>query len=44
MKLAKISARATFYKCINGLHDFGYIKYQPSSNNFTSSEIYLNGL
>jgi hypothetical protein len=30
MELAKISTRATYYTVIRQLHDYGYIKYQPS--------------
>lgn len=41
MSAAKINARHTYNKCINNLHDFGYISYVPSSNSFSSSKIYL---
>lgn len=30
MELAKISTRATYYTVIRQLHEYGYIKYQPS--------------
>jgi len=41
MKTAKISARYTYNKCMNQLHDFGYIKYLPSSNPARKSEVYI---
>ncbi len=44
MKAAKINARHTYNKCMNNLHEFGYITYRPSSNQFTCSTIYLKGL
>lgn len=30
MELAKISGLATYHRCIRDLHDFGYLRYQPS--------------
>lgn len=42
MKMAKINARHTYNKCINGLHEYGYIKYIPSSDAFSGSRVYLN--
>ncbi|MBA4139374.1 MAG: hypothetical protein H0X70_02555 [Segetibacter sp.] len=42
MKTAKISSRHTYNKCINDLHQFGYIKYIPTSNALDSSQVYLN--
>ncbi len=44
MKAAKINARYTYNKCMNNLQEFGYIKYVPSSNPFSSSIVYLKGL
>jgi replication initiation and membrane attachment protein DnaB len=44
MKAAKINGRYTYNKCINNLQEFGYITYLPSSNQFTSSTVYLKGL
>ncbi|HSZ32222.1 MAG TPA: hypothetical protein VK772_02875 [Puia sp.] len=41
MQYAKISARATYYKSLQDLHDFGYIKYIPSHNLFLGSLVYL---
>ena len=44
MKTAKINARHTYNKCMNDLGKFGYINYMPSTNQFESSTVYLNGL
>ena len=44
MKAAKINARYTYNKCMNNLHEFGYITYLPSYNPFTLSTVYLKGL
>lgn len=42
MKAAKINARHTCNKCINCLHEYGYIKYSPSINGSVSSTVILN--
>lgn len=44
MKLAKISARYTYNKCINDLKEFGYINYSPSSNRHSLSDVSLIGI
>ena len=44
MKAAKINARQTYNKCINELQEYGYIIYEPSSNQFGTSSIYLKKL
>lgn len=44
MKAAKINARQTYNKCINELQEYGYIIYEPSSNQFETSIIYLKKL
>ena len=44
MRAAKINARYTYYKCINDLHDYGYISYLPSSNPLCKSFVSLLGL
>lgn len=44
MKMAKISARHTYNKVMNELHDYHYIIYQPSSNSFDKSIVHLNYL
>ncbi|MBP7612700.1 MAG: hypothetical protein KA753_06030 [Paludibacter sp.] len=41
MRISKISAKATYHKCIKDLHNFGYIQYFPSFNPFTGSLVYL---
>ncbi|CAN5389437.1 hypothetical protein BH11BAC5_BH11BAC5_23900 [soil metagenome] len=41
MKQAKISAVATYHKCLRDLKEAGYIKYIPSYNPVTGSLIYL---
>jgi len=41
MSLAKISARATYFKCLNDLNDFGYIRYERSFKRNKRSCIYL---
>ena len=41
MRTAKISGSATYYRCINDLNKFGYIRYKPSHNCFVGSFIYL---
>jgi hypothetical protein len=41
MKVSKISAKATYHKCMRELHNFGYIQYVPSYNPFKGSLIYL---
>lgn len=41
MKAAKINARHTYNLCMGQLHDYGYIKYKPAVNGFTSSEVFL---
>lgn len=42
MKAAKISSRHTYNKCIKGLHEYGYIIYEPSLNPSVHSRAYLN--
>ena len=41
MAVAKISGLATYHKCIKDLHEFGYIKYNPSYNPSINSQVYL---
>lgn len=42
MKAAKINARHTYNKCINELHEFGYILYEPAPNGSINSRVFLN--
>lgn len=44
MKTAKINARQTYNKCINELQEYGYIVYEPSSNQFDASLVYLKNV
>lgn len=41
MRLAKISGRTTYQKCIQELHNYGYIRYVPSFNPFLGSLVYM---
>ncbi len=41
MRISKICAKATYHKCIKDLHNFGYIRYQPSYNPFKGSLVHL---
>jgi hypothetical protein len=41
MALAKMSARATYFKCLNDLNDRGYIRYERSFKRNKRSCIYL---
>lgn len=42
MRAAKINARHTYNKCINELHEFGYILYEPAPNGSVTSRVFLN--
>ena len=44
MRAAKINARQTYNKCINELHEYGYIIYEPCSNQFEASVIHLKNV
>jgi hypothetical protein len=41
MKVSKISAKATYHKCMKELNDWQYLKYKPSYNPFKGSLVYL---
>ena len=41
MRIAKVSAAATYYKCIKELDEYGYIKYVPSFKRNRGSRIYF---
>jgi hypothetical protein len=41
MRISKISAKATYHKCIKDLHNLGYIQYMPSYNPFKGSLVFL---
>ncbi len=41
MKIAKISAQRTYHRCIRDLHDFGYVRYEPSFKRNVRSKVFL---
>jgi hypothetical protein len=41
LKLSKIGSYNTYHKCLHDLHSFGYIKYEPSHNQFIGSLVHL---
>lgn len=41
MGIAKISAAATYYKCMKDLNEYGYIRYEPSYKRNQGSKIYI---
>jgi len=41
MNVSKISSKVTYHKCIRELHQFGYLRYEPSYNPFKGSLVYL---
>jgi len=41
MRVSKISAKATYHKCMKELNDWQNLKYKPSYNPFKGSLVYL---
>jgi len=41
MKAAKIQSRSTYYGCIRGLHEYGYIKYIPSHHPVLENLVFM---
>lgn len=41
MKLAKISSVTTYHRSIRELHQYGYLRYEPSFKRSTGSLIYI---
>ena len=41
MRISKISSFTTYHRCLKALHDYGYIKYEPSFNPYKGSHVYL---
>ncbi|MFN8258051.1 MAG: hypothetical protein U0W24_20345 [Bacteroidales bacterium] len=41
LQLSKIGSFNTYHKCLHDLHSFGYIKYEPSHNQFKGSLVHL---
>lgn len=44
MRISKIFSKATYHKCVNELHQKGYIIYEPSNNPFKGSLIWVIAL
>jgi hypothetical protein len=43
MQIAKIAGGTPFYRCIKQLHEYGYIRYEPSFNPAVKSRAILVG-
>jgi hypothetical protein len=41
LQLSKIGSYNTYHKCLHDLHNYGYIKYKPSHNQFIGSLVHL---
>src|SRR6267142_2722147 len=41
MRLSKISANATYHKCMKELNNYGYLRYEPSFSPKRKSLVYL---
>jgi hypothetical protein len=41
MPIAKIGGLTPMYKCLRELHEYGYIEYWPSHNQYQKSRVYL---
>jgi hypothetical protein len=41
MRIAKVSAQATYHRSVKDLHAFGYIRYEPSFKRNSRSKVYL---
>lgn len=39
--IAKVSSANTYHKCVQELHQYGYIKYRPSFKKNCGSEVYF---
>jgi hypothetical protein len=44
MKMAKINSRSTYSVAMGDLVSFGFIKYLPSKNSLTASQVFLRKL
>lgn len=44
MRISKIFSKATYHKCVNELHQKGYINYEPSNNPFKGSLVWVVAL
>jgi hypothetical protein len=43
MRFSKIAGRSTYQKCMQDLHEYGYIRYIPSFNHYVGSIVHLTG-
>lgn len=41
MRIAKLSTKTTYHKCVKDLSNFGYIRYEPSYKRNRGSKIYF---
>lgn len=41
MSITGIGSKNTYHKCMKELHQFGYIRYQPSINKFQKSKVHM---
>ncbi|WET02422.1 hypothetical protein [Flavobacterium sp. YJ01] len=41
VQIAKISSKSTYHKCLHELHDYGYLRYEPSFKKTRGSRIYF---
>jgi len=39
--IAKISSKYTYHKCLQELHEYGYLRYEPSFKKTRGSRIYF---
>ena len=39
LSAGKVKSKATYHKCMKELHEYGYIKYDPTYNPFKGSVI-----
>lgn len=41
MRLSKIGSKVTYHRCIRDLHNWNYLRYDPSHNPFKGSQVYM---
>lgn len=41
MRLSKIGSKVTYHRCIKDLHNWSYLRYDPSHNPFRGSRVYM---
>lgn len=41
MRLSKIGSKVTYHRCIKDLHNWSYLRYDPSHNPFKGSHVYM---